>query len=71
MELIMAWGLREVFGEGFFESAFFAWSAALGKILTLYNLRKRNLIVVDWCYMCKQSRETIDYLLFHCKIARS
>jgi hypothetical protein len=41
------------------------WTMALGKILTLDNLRKRNLIVMDWCYMCK-SRESIDHLL-HCK----
>jgi hypothetical protein len=40
--------------------AFFVWTA-LGKILTLDNLRKRNIIVVDWCYMCKKSGESIDH----------
>jgi hypothetical protein len=49
--------------------AFFAWSAALGKILTLDNLRKRHIIVVDWCCLCKKSGETVDHLLLHCKIA--
>jgi hypothetical protein len=33
----------------------FAWLAILGKILTLENLRKRQIIVVDWCCMCKKS----------------
>jgi hypothetical protein len=37
--------------------------AALGKILNLDNLRKRNVIVVDWYYMCKRSGRSIDYLL--------
>ena len=49
--------------------AFFAWSAALGKILTLDNLRKQKIIVVDWCYMRKKSWESIDHLLLHCDIA--
>jgi hypothetical protein len=51
--------------------AFFAWSAALGKILTMDNLRKQNLIVVDWCCMCKKSGKTIDHLLLHCEVARA
>lgn len=37
-----------------FRAALFAWLAALGKILTLDNLRKRYVILVDWCCMCKR-----------------
>jgi hypothetical protein len=37
--------------------AFFFWTAALGKILTVDNLRKRGLILVEWCCLCKQSGE--------------
>jgi hypothetical protein len=48
---------------------FFAWSAALSKILTMDNLRKCKIIIVDWCCMYKKSRETVDYLLLHCEIA--
>jgi len=34
------------------------------------NLRKRNLIVINWCYMCKKkSEESIDHPLIHCKTA--
>lgn len=50
--------------------AFFTWTAALGKIVTEDNLRKRRLIVVEWCCMCKASGETPDQLLLHCEMAR-
>jgi hypothetical protein len=48
---------------------FFVWMVALGKILTLDNLRKRNIIVVDWYCMYKKSGKSIDHLL-HCEVAR-
>ena len=46
--------------------AFFSWSASLGKILTIDNLRKRRIIVLNWCYMCKRCGESMDHLLLHC-----
>ena len=33
--------------------AFFVWTAALGKILTSNNHRRRLVSPLDWCYMCK------------------
>jgi hypothetical protein len=36
-------------------ATFFAWSAALGKILTMDNMRKQHVIVVDRCCMCKRN----------------
>uniref|UniRef100_A0A7N2MW27 Reverse transcriptase zinc-binding domain-containing protein n=1 Tax=Quercus lobata TaxID=97700 RepID=A0A7N2MW27_QUELO len=32
--------------------AFFVWTAALRKILTIDNLRKRKIRIIDWCCMC-------------------
>jgi hypothetical protein len=49
--------------------AFFSWTAALGRLLTIDNLRKRNLILVDWCCMCKKGGESVDFLLLHCPLA--
>jgi hypothetical protein len=50
--------------------AFFVWSAALCKILTLDNLRKRNIVLVNRCGMCKKEEESIDHLLLHCESAQ-
>ena len=49
--------------------AFLKWMATVGKILTLDNLRKRNVMVTEWCYMCKHCGESIDHILLHCKVA--
>jgi hypothetical protein len=49
--------------------AFFSWTATMGRILTIDNLRKRYIIIVDWCCMCKVSGESVDHLLLHCSIA--
>jgi hypothetical protein len=46
------------------------WTTALGKILTLDNSRKSNVIVVDYCYMGKKSGESIDHLLPHFEVTR-
>ena len=49
--------------------AFFSWFVFLGKILTIDNFRKRRVLVLDWCYMCKRCRELVDHLLLHCPVA--
>uniref|UniRef100_A0A2N9I5M3 Reverse transcriptase zinc-binding domain-containing protein n=1 Tax=Fagus sylvatica TaxID=28930 RepID=A0A2N9I5M3_FAGSY len=44
----------------------------LYKALTINNLRKRQLALLDWCYMCKADAdvESIDHLFLHCTTAR-
>ncbi len=49
--------------------SFFLWTAAMGKILTTENLRKRRLVVIDWCCMCKRDGESVAHLLLQCPIA--
>ena len=51
--------------EGSPRVAFFSWTAALGKILTIDNLRMRHFVVLEWCYMCKRCGESVDHLLLH------
>jgi len=46
--------------------AIFGWSVALGKILTMGDLRKRHVIVVDWYCLCKRNGESVDHLLLYC-----
>uniref|UniRef100_A0A2N9IF07 Reverse transcriptase zinc-binding domain-containing protein n=1 Tax=Fagus sylvatica TaxID=28930 RepID=A0A2N9IF07_FAGSY len=49
--------------------AFFVWVAAMGRILTTDNLRRRHVMVLDWCCMCKENGESISHLLLHCSAA--
>jgi hypothetical protein len=50
--------------------AFFTWLVAQGKILTLDNLRRRGLWVLDWCFMCKKAGESVNHLMIHCEYAQ-
>jgi hypothetical protein len=52
-------------------AAFFVWSAALRKILTLDNLKKRQVVVINRCFMCKKDGESVDHLLLHCEVAHA
>jgi hypothetical protein len=42
--------------------ALFAWTTALGNILTMDNLRKRRVIVIDRCCMRKMNEESVDLI---------
>ena len=44
--------------------AFFVWIADLGTILTIDNLCKKKVLILDWCYMCKSNGELVDHLYY-------
>ena len=46
--------------------AFFIWTA-LCKILTIDNLRRQGLTLVNWCCLCKKSEEIVNHLFIHCE----
>ena len=61
---------RKAFGSRIStQVAFFEWTAALGKFLTIDNLRKRKVWILDWCYLCKYNGESVNHLFFHCLVA--
>ena len=47
---------------------FFIWMVVLGKILTLDNLKNRQLIMINICCLCKLDGETVDHILLHCEV---
>ena len=42
--------------------AFFLFTAALVQILAVDNMRKRHVLVINWCCMCKRSAKMVDHL---------
>ena len=48
----------------------FAWEATWGKVLTLDQLKRRGMILVNRCFMCDEDEENIDHLMIHCKSAK-
>ena len=36
---------------------FFVWLAALGKVLTMYLLQRKGILIANWCCMCKENRD--------------
>ncbi|KAI8026313.1 hypothetical protein LOK49_LG02G00101 [Camellia lanceoleosa] len=49
--------------------AFFLWTAALGRNLTIDNLVRRGHVLVNQCCMCYVDAETVDHLFLHCSLA--
>lgn len=50
---------------------FFLWTASLGKILTIDNLRKCGIIVADQCCTCRNNREFVEHFKLYCAVVRS
>jgi hypothetical protein len=43
--------------------------AVRSKILTLDNLGRRGIVVVNRCWLCEIEGELVDHLLLHCVAA--
>ena len=51
--------------------SFFLWTTTQDSILTIDNLGKRNLHLVNSCCLCRCDGETVDHLLLYCKFANA
>ena len=49
--------------------AYFVWTVALGNILTVDNIWKQKILILDCYCMCKRNGELVDHLLIHCPLA--
>lgn len=38
--------------------------------MTIDNLRRRGVCVIDWWYLCKGDGESVNHVLLHCSVAR-
>jgi hypothetical protein len=63
------WGIYFFQVQVSLRTTFFAWSAALGRILNKYNHRKRHFIMVNSCCLCKWNEESMDHLILFCEVA--
>lgn len=41
-----------------------------GVIMSIEYQRKRKVMYISWCFLCKSSSEDVDHLLLHCQVAR-
>jgi hypothetical protein len=46
--------------------AFFVWTVVRSKILTLDNLGRRGMVVVNRCWLYEMEGESVNHLLLHC-----
>ena len=51
--------------------AFFLWTAAHGRILTLDNLMLKGRPLANRCCMCCCDEESVNHLLLHCLVIHS
>ena len=52
------------------KTAFFAWEATWGKILTLDRLKKRGWQLSNRCFLCDCEEENVNHILVHCIVVR-
>jgi hypothetical protein len=47
----------------------FLWATALGRIITVDNLRRQGFYLINRCCLCKKDKETINHFLLHCEFS--
>ena len=47
----------------------FAWLVISNAVLTMDNLCRRNIIILNCCSMCLRDAESVDHLFLHCHMA--
>ena len=53
------------------KSAFYAWKAVWGKVLTLEKLQRRGWQLPYHCYLCGCAEDSINHILLHCFVVSS
>lgn len=48
--------------------SFFVWTVIRGRVLTVDNLKKRGMILVNRCQLCESAEETLKHLFLECEI---
>ena len=51
--------------------SFLLWTTVWDRILTIDNLVKRGLSLINWCCLCRCNGDIVDHLLLHCKFAHT
>lgn len=48
----------------------FFWILLQNKVLTLDNLQKRGMIIINHCALYKNDRKSVDHIILHCQFAK-
>ena len=54
--------------EGSFQSCVFCLDCNFRNYLDYWNLCKKKVLILDWCYTCNSNGQSVDHLLLHCPI---
>ena len=49
----------------------FGWLALRGNILTMDNLRRHGVVLINACPLCLSAEETVDHLLLNCSFTQA
>lgn len=47
-------------------SQFFVWEAWYERMMTLDDVKRRGITMVNRCYLCQKEEENVSHLFLHC-----